>query len=121
MEAAKGGHEPKRNARTNRVRRGVGRAVFRLDARVGSRWWLKIEPAGGPGALHDEARCVCSWLAMTGPLGAHVHDMAPASRDGDADRVSEWGAPFDARARYGLAPAFRSASTAYVLSCVSAS
>ncbi|KWZ31109.1 hypothetical protein [Burkholderia anthina] len=68
MEAAKGaekqGGEAKRNARTNGMPRGVMRAMFRLDAGVGSRRYLKVEPAGPPGEPPDDA--------------------APASRDGEA-------------------------------------
>ncbi|OXI40295.1 hypothetical protein CFB49_19685 [Burkholderia sp. AU17457] len=47
----------------------MSRAVFRLDARVGPRRCLKIEPAGSLGELPDEAARL-RWLAMTGPLGA---------------------------------------------------
>jgi len=43
--------------------------MFRLDARVGPRRCLKIEPAGSLGELPDEAARL-RWLAMTGPLGA---------------------------------------------------
>ncbi|PHP86717.1 hypothetical protein CFB52_019510 [Burkholderia sp. AU18528] len=100
--------------------RGVMRAMFRLDAGVGSSRYLKIEPAGPPGEPPDDA-ARARWRAMTRPLGAHVRDAAPASRDGEAGGGREWGAPFDAPSRYGLAPASRSASAAYVLSCVSAS
>ena len=87
MEAAKGAE--RRGSRSGTPGRTGGgavfmRAVFRLDARVGSRWCLKIEPAGRPGGLADEAVRL-RWLATTGPLGAHVRDRAWASRDGDAD------------------------------------
>ncbi|WP_425394796.1 APH(3')-II family aminoglycoside O-phosphotransferase [Burkholderia arboris] len=52
--------------------------VFRLDARDGSRRFVKTAPAGPLGELRDEAARL-RWLASTGLPGAQVLDVASAA------------------------------------------
>nr|WP_244289422.1 APH(3') family aminoglycoside O-phosphotransferase [Burkholderia puraquae] len=52
--------------------------VFRLDARDGTRRFVKIEPAGPLAELSDEAARL-RWLATTGLPGARVLDVASAA------------------------------------------
>ncbi|WP_218829740.1 APH(3')-II family aminoglycoside O-phosphotransferase [Burkholderia aenigmatica] len=53
-------------------------AVFRLDARDGSRRFIKTEPVGPLGELRDEAARL-RWLVTTGLPGAQVLDVASAA------------------------------------------